>query len=389
MNLRRVIIAIVLFAASVSQSNAQSHIEAYQRAIFLMNDSSVQSAKVDVKLLVTTNTLAFVEAVRNISLKKVRTVTIDSVTYFVKRITNMSDSIKIVERVIEGKISLYVSPKISTRSEMFAEKGETMYELRRLKRNTYGMAHEIREYASYLKLMSLDCPAIDPEEVEKKLVFSLSAFKKLAGKYNQNCGWQVNTNAIVKPWLVPAVTFGVVAGFLSTNNQFNYDNRTGKSSLPGFFAGPSVSLDFRKFQTVRVTYDLLLEKISGEAKTTPRQDRHVHTHAFNILQLKQIIAAEIALYSRSKTSVFLGVGTLLQHKLANNTTLTENRATYTGVPDVQSSKDNFNAALAAHIKFRYKQFGFRYQFANHAVQMKVTQKYGLEHRFSFHYDFAR
>jgi hypothetical protein len=369
------------------------YIDVYQKATFVMRDSSRHSATVDARLLLTKNTLVFKDApVKPWKLKEVHTVIIDSTEYFVKNIKNIPDTAKVMERVVSGKITLYKSPRISTNEELFVEKENVLYELRITRKYVDGRTFEVNEYVSYLKHFSLDCDAMDQVKVGNDIALSYHAILKFVTRYNKACGWQVAESRKKDP--KPKFTFAMMAGGVLVHNKLNYEAGRvllGKTRLTGFFAGPSVGLEFRKFYDTRVGYDLLVERLTGTgtaySESTPY---YGEAHQYDILSLKHVLSANISLRRNAETHIYIGSGIAVQHQVNNKTTWKR----VTGItPDdpyrYHSDKDKFNMSPFAHLHYAYRKFGIRYQVMALSIQMKKTEVFGFEHRISLHYDLTR
>lgn len=385
------IVLIVQVCLSIRLS-AQSYTQTYQQATFLMSDSSSSLVEVNVKLLLVKNILDFkTQPSKPFTLKDAYAVVIDSTKYFIKKIENISDTVKVVERLIEGRISLYRSPRITTKAELFAEKDHKTYELRQIKKLMEEGTFWVKEYASFLKILTLDCAQIEHQKLEN-VKLSLAAISKIVSLYNSNCGWQKSFET--KEELKPQITIGLVAGFSKINNDLRYHPYSGRSSLTGFYAGPSISIEFRKFYDTRITYDLLVESLSGEGRAShqaaPNNPGYDHIHNYSIVALNHIIAFNIAVFRNKDIDTYLGAGSIVQHQIrANNPwTTAVNPGPRPDALMYESNKDRINLAPVAHAYIGFKSIGVRYQVAPLSIQMKKIERYGFGHRLSVHYSFS-
>jgi hypothetical protein len=371
---------------------SQSYVETFQNATFLLEDGSTHSASINAKQLLTRNVLQFEKAQStDWELKNISTVTIDSTTYHVRELENISDTVKVMEKVIDGKISLYRSPRISTNEQIFAEKDKKVYELRIIKRLVHDTWVYVNEYSSTLQFLVLDCKEIDRDKVGSNVGLGLGAISKIVTKYNGSCGWQKTLSA--RKAIKPEVTFGITGGALMVRNDLSYANKRmiGKNSLTGFYAGPSLAVGFRKFYDTRLTFDLLFEKLSGEGNAYSRgtSSPTQHVHNYDIFQLKNILAFNYILYRDATTTLYFGIGTVFQIQLVNNTTWQRVGSRTEPSESLQSRKDGFNMAPVGHLHLKRNRVGFRYQVVALSIQMKTIEQYALEHRVSVHYDLRK
>jgi hypothetical protein len=378
-----VISITVLFGST--DLNAQSFLEVNQHADFVMNDGTTRRALVNVKKLVTDSELEVVEGAR-ISLDNVSTVTIDSVTYFARKIANLSNAIRIVEKVIEGRISLYTSPGISKNVLLYAEKDSTIQLLRRVTRVINDTPVELNEYVSYLQMMAIGCNAIDQAKIDEEVALSQKSLTRFIRLYNEKCGWQREVERTVRPTKKPQWSIGVAGGLMLVKNALHYDGKTGSANGIGFYAGPSIGVDLRKYGVPYFTYDLFIEKLSGEGETNPNTpSRQYLILKYNIVQLKHIFSAYYRVYRTANSDLFLGAGALLKHQVANNTRIAEARATYDGPPSLVSARDKVNFSPLINAYLRFGEVGLRYQAVLGSTQLHIAQKAGIEHRLSVRY----
>jgi hypothetical protein len=383
-NLLQVTLLLLMLWRS-QNTNAQSYTQTYQKATFLMADSSENSASVNVKLLLIKNTLEFEQPPARLwKLTDAYAIIIDSTKYFVKKINNI-DTSKVVEQVIEGRISMYRSPRITSKEELFIERDNKVYELRYVTRLLQEGTFTFKEYVSYLKFVTRDC--VGPTNLDE-LDLSLSKIYNFVSSYNARCGWQKTQSAHKE--LKPKITTGIVAGVMGIRHQLNYEygpTYKGKSFLFGLFVGPSVDIEFRKFFDTHVSFNLLLEGISGNgrASASRRQDQ---LHHYEIIQLKHFFTFNFSIYSEESKNVFVGIGSVLHQQLLNHTTVASAKSrlnpTY-----FESRKDRINLSPVAHINFVVDRLGFRYQVIPLSIQMKTIEVFGIEHRISVQYDLSK
>ncbi|HYG04599.1 MAG TPA: hypothetical protein VD927_19260 [Chryseosolibacter sp.] len=387
----RPIFKILLFLTILPVSAfAQSYLEVVQEATFLMHDSSTRVATVDARLLLTKNTLQFVEQPTTPwKLADVHKLRIDTTEYFVNKLVNIRDTVKVMERVIKGKINYFISPRLSTSQELFVQKDNAVYELRIVRKYVDGRTFEVKEYTSYLKHVTMDCKSIDQVKLVNDVALSYPAILKLITRYNNACGWQEQvTNK--KQDLKSKLTLGIMAGAVRMANKLSYDKSgilEGKRTLTGFYAGPSIALEFRKFNDTRVSYDILIEKSTGTGRASASNRNYSEIHDYEILNIKHIIAANVSVSRNHDSHVFVGSGIAVHHQVKNHTTW---RPSTGGKPRdpfmYHSGKDKFNMSPFAHVHFGFGRFGFRYQAIALSIQMKKIEVFGFEHRLSLHYD---
>lgn len=374
---------ILAFLFAIAPNLCAQTPDRFERSVQLqMRDGSRRTVVVNAKRLFVNNDFTLLNG-SPLNMKYVKTITMDSVTYFVKQISNLPETISILERVIEGKISFYISPRVSGNSSMYIEKDSVTYNLRMVKHYVNDRPVNIKEYVSYLKIFTEDCKTIDQSEVENNLPLHRKDLKSFISSYNQQCGWQ--TPERVKPKRKPALSLSVVGGVAVINSPLNYDIWTGKASLVGFFAGPSIEIKSQTLRAHRLRNDLLFEQLTGEGKTEPRPSGRYNIHAYNILQIKNILSANFNIYRTPTMNIELGIGAMFKLQLFNNTKITETRLTYSGPPTLRSPTDRFNIAPVVHGFVSFEKIGFRYQFNPLAIQMRAAETNGKEHRFSLHY----
>lgn len=384
---------LILFClvALADIAGAQSKLPEFSQATFWLSDSSTVTAIVNQKQLLTRNTLELQgEPNPNLRWADVRSFVIDSTQYFVKRISNAEDTSKVVERVIEGKISFYASPKLSTAGEMFAEKGDDFYELRITKKDVNGKTYQIKEYRTYLLNLMVDCESIDKVKVTNDLAYTFPTFVKLITQYNENCGWQAET--IGKRDLKPKLEFSVMAGVFLATNKLDYVDRrnyTGNASLFGINLGGSAAISFRKFRDTRATFDLVLDKVSGDAYATADRGTFDQMLYYDITRLKGVIGFDVAVKHWKQASLLIGAGSVFQFQLENKSHWFFVSRTYINTTPFQSGKDKFALMPQGFIQYDARKYGIRFQLIPLAVQMRYTDVVGLENRLSFIYHFRK
>lgn len=372
---------------------AQSKLPEFSQATFWLSDSSTVTAIVNQKQLLTRNTLELQgEPNRNLRWADVRSFVIDSTQYFVKRISNAEDTSKVVERVIEGKISFYASPKLSTAGEMFAEKGDDFYELRITKKDVNGKTYQIKEYRTYLLNLMVDCESIDKVKVTNDLAYTFPTFVKLITQYNENCGWQAET--IGKRDLKPKLEFSVMAGVFLATNKLSYPPElpiyTGKASLLGLSVGGSAAISFRKYRDTRATFDLNVDKVSGEAHATSGRRTPDHKLYYDIVRLKSAVGFDVVLKHWKHASLLFGAGTIFQFQLSNKSSWEyDPPRAFSQTTPFQTDKDNFALMPQGFIQYDTNKFGVRFQLVPLAVQMRYTDVIGYENRLFFVYHFRK
>lgn len=380
-----ILCAICLFAI---KTYSQSTIQKFQEAKFILTDSSVRTTKIDVPLLLLENNLHFEQVPEKPwSLRDTDRILIDSSEYFVKRIQNLNDSIKVIEQVIKGKINFFRSPRISPNEELFAEKDGVLYELRITRRYIDGRSFDVREFTSYLKLFMEDCDAIDKSKLVNDLGFSFSAISRMISKYNQNCGWQ-KTKDIQKD-LKPKVTLSLSAGtafarlplsYISSGRRFR-----GKTSLLGVFVGPTIGLEFRKFKDTNVSFNIAFEKLSGDAIATDGVVKHLYD--YDIVLMKHFFNASISVKQSESMNIYMGSGLIATYQLKNKTQFINYPNSYGHL----SEKDKFNLSPHGfiHYDFLNNNIGIRYQLIALSIYMKNIELFGFDHRISVYYNFKK
>ncbi|MCB0487514.1 MAG: hypothetical protein R2820_13875 [Cyclobacteriaceae bacterium] len=384
---------LLCLVATADIAVAQSKLPEFSQATFWLPDSSTVTGVVNQKLLLTRNTLQFQsEPSQRLRLADVRSFVIDSTQYFVKQISNAEDTLKVMERIIEGKISFYASPKLSTTGEMFAEKGDILYELKTVKKDVNGRTFKVKEYRSYLLNLMVDCEAIDKVKLTNDLAYNFPTFVKLITQYNENCGWQ--SEIIGTRDLEATLELSAIAGVFLANNKLDYVHTTrvysGKTSLVGFSVGGSAAISFRKFRDTRATLDLVLDKVSGDAYATANRPTLDQIHYYDIMRLKTIIGFDVAVKHWEHASLLLGAGTIFQFQLSNNSTWKYEpvRTNINPIP-FQTGKDKFSLMPQGFVQYDTHKYGIRFQLVPLAVQMRYTDVIGFEKRLAFYYHFRK
>jgi hypothetical protein len=370
----------LLIIGMSNQLHSQSYLHEFQAAKFLLKDSTTREARVNVRMLVSRNTLQLEEAPSNAwSLWDVSSFTIDTTQYLVKELKNINDTVKVMERVIEGKISLYRSPRISPNEEIFAEKSGVVYQLRIVRKDINEGTYQVKEYSSILKILMLDCSQINQNKLEA-VGFSVKDISKKVSEYNASCGWQKEFAA--RESLKPKFIFGVYAAYGRIDNKLYYNTGViykGHSSLTAVAGGVSLGLNFKKFNDTHVYLDIGIDKLTGEGAA------YAQRHVYDMLRLRHAYTFNFGLYRNVNINISAGGGFIFQHLLSNKTIVERN----IDPTRFHHDKDNFNLNPVGHLHLGYKSFAIRYQVIPLSLQMKEIELPGWEHRMSLHYYFRR
>src|SRR5882757_8496841 len=121
---------------------------------------------------------------RRAPLRAISSIQIDSNIYFFKSIRNQEDSVAVLSRAIEGKVSVYSPPFESGRDAIFVEKEEATYEMLQKTVEKDGRKFHKDEFKGFLQVLFSDCESITKDMIDHTFLSEL-AIMRIVSRYNK------------------------------------------------------------------------------------------------------------------------------------------------------------------------------------------------------------
>jgi hypothetical protein len=360
---------------------AQTRKDNFKDVTIAKKDQSTFKAWIDLDQLFRTGRLTSRDSVfQRAALAAIYSIQVDSSIYFFRSIGNRKDSIAILSRAVEGKVSVYTPPLESGLEGIFVEKEGATYEMRQKVVEVNGKKFYQNEFRGFLQVFFSDCPSITKAMVDKVPVSELSIMK-IVSRYNKSCGWE-KTNTANK--YKAKFQFGLqVEGLKYNSTKGAYVNYfTGDRPASGFGLGLYARLDFARKKTAFLISELTFNSISGGGEITyyvnaPTYQIFPEHHNFDIKELRNTYSAYFNIARFKKSSLAAGGGILFQYQLKNNSTVTDHNNVTT--PSVKP-EDKFGLSPIVNVLFNMSRIGLGYQMVFLATQLKGSEGQHIENK---------
>lgn len=378
----KILFTIIVISTSLGSLHlaAQTRKEKFKHVTIVNKDQSTFSTRIDVDQLFQKGKLISRDSVfQRSAIETIYSIQVDSSVYFLKSIENVNDSVAILSRAIEGKLSVYTPPLESGLEAIFIEKDGATYQMRRKVLEAHGKKFNQNEFRGFLTAFASDCHSITKAMVDK-VPFSERAMMEIASRYNKSCGWE-KTNMANK--YKAKFQYGLQLEAVHYNSKegayLNYFD--GDRPASGFGLGLYARLDFPRKKTAFLMSELTFNRISGGGGinyyvTTPTYQIITERHDFDIQELRNTYSAYFNVARFKKSSLAAGGGILFQYQLKNNSTATARDVTAaTAKPG-----DKFGLSPIINIHFNTNRIGFGYQLVFLATQLKGAERQHIEHK---------
>ncbi len=360
---------------------AQTGKDNFKDVVIANKDQSTFRAWIDVDQLLKKAQLTSRDSVfRRSALANIYSIQVDSSIYFFKSIRNRKDSIAILSRAIEGKVSVYTPPLESGLEAVFVEKDGLIYEMLQKVVEVKGKKFYKNEFRGFLQVFFSDCQTITKEMVDKVLISELSIMK-IVSQYNKSCGWE-KANRVIR--YKSKFQFGLqIEGEHYNSTKGIYANYfVGDRPASGFGLGLYARLDFARKKTAFLISELTFNHISGGGDITyyvtdPKYQIFTEHHDFNIQELRNSYSAYFYIARSKKSSLAAGGGIMFQYQLENNSTVTDGNVTTSSA----KSGDSFGLSPIANVLFNMNRIGLGYQMVLLATQLKGAEAQHIENKF--------
>ena len=343
-------------------------------------DQSTFRAWIDVDQLFQKGKLTSRDSVfQRSALAAIYSIQVDSSVYLLKSIGNRNDSIAILSRAIEGKVSVYTPPLESGLDAIFVEKDGATYEMRQKVVEANGKKFYHNEFSAFLQLFFSDCESITKAMVDK-VPFSERPIMAIVSRYNKSCGWEKTNRAnMYKAKFQYGLQLEGVHYNSTKGAYINYFE--GDRPASGFGLGLYARLDFARKKTAFLISELTFNHISGGGEITYYVTEPVYQvitehHDFDIQELRNTYSAYFNIARFKKSSLAAGGGILFQYQLKNNSTATEGNVTTSSA----KPKDKFGLSPIINILFSTNRIGVGYQMVFLAIQLKGAEGQHIEHK---------
>ena len=391
--------ALIIFLFISIRSNGQTEPTKYTRCEISYKNGSMKKAMIKERDLLVKNKIFLYDKVEPADTTSIDHITIDSVSYFLRR-TKGTRPFIVVERIIEGKINFYMSPRSVSDDRFYLEKDSSFQELRVVIKELPGRTISVDEYKSTLSVVTADCPAVRAEI--DNMPFNFKTLRKYIVKYNTQCGWMKSLDK--KPITDKGLFLsGITVGFLSSNVKTDFSRFPSFSGSPygqsegtlsGFFLGYSFKRSFGKYSRVSFLNDLLFEQVTG--KTSYGALGSVY---YDLKEITDHLGIGLSVFKapKSKVNVDIGAAIFTTYRIVNNShhDITSykyyNAQTNSFIFDpknfpVEYSK--FTLCPEFYLLGTYRNYGLKYQYVVANVNLPNLDN-GSSSRISFTYYLKR
>ncbi len=351
-------------------------------------DGSIEEVSLNSYLLFAKNQLVSDQTNNRITISKIKWIEIDSVQYAIGVVNNSKpDSIRVLEPIVVGTVSLYRSPRLSGKSDLFISKDKKVYHLRTVKKYIDQSNIKItKEYIYILRSLMIGCSQIKP--IADNLSLNIKSIQNIVLAYNTSCG-QLDKLPIAKKRSEIKFQGGLSAGYSFSNPDLLYfegSEYVGKSSLSRPFFGVFVRLDFGKFSRTMLTYDLVYENVTGEGSSYSATDPTkmiLSTFKYDNHQIRNQLAVNFKIIKRESVNIYAGAGFSIQYQLSN-----DSKQKLFNSPRLISAKsynDLINISPMINLGVSTGKFEVKYQLLALVLNLKSFESQSIEHRISIGY----
>ncbi|HTJ49862.1 MAG TPA: hypothetical protein VL443_10440 [Cyclobacteriaceae bacterium] len=373
----------ILFVSTILASlhlEAQTRKDKFKDVTIVNKDQSIFRAWIDLDQLVQEGKLTSRDSVfQRYTLAAIYSIQVDSSVYLLKSIGNRNDSIAILSRAIEGKVSVYTPPLESGLEAIFVEKDGATFEMRRKVVEVNGLKFYQNEFRGFLQAFFSDCKSITKAMVDK-VPFGELPIMKIISRYNKSCGWE-KTNRANK--YRAKFQYGLqLEGVHYNSTKGAYENYfKGDRPASGFGLGLYARVDFARKKTAFLVSELTFNHISGGGEITyyvtdPEYQIFTEHHNFNIQELRNTYSVYFNIVRFKKSTLAAGGGMFFQYQLKNNSTVTDRKVTTLSA----KPQDKFGFCPIINVLFNMNGIGFGYQVVFMAAQLKGTEDLHIEHK---------
>lgn len=199
------------------------------------------------------------EEKRGILIGRVSQVNIADVIYFPELVSYQTrDSLLFLEKVIDGKLSVYTTPRESKNVSFILKKEGRAIVLKSAR----------EQYRAVLRAVSNDCSTLSEKNI-RRVNFNYESIYKFIDSYNQTCGWTILKEEMLSTSRF-RISTNLILGYSSSdielkesflNNYFFF--RPNENELVGNRLFYGVGLDL-KFERITFTNNLIFENFSSD-----------------------------------------------------------------------------------------------------------------------------
>jgi hypothetical protein len=356
--------------------DAQSRNDRFKIVTITNEDRSTYRVEIDARQLLQSGKVTCRDSVfQKPALAAIYSIQVDSSVYFLRSIKNRADSVAVLNRAIEGKVSVYTPPLESGLETVFMEKDSSTYEMRQKVKESNGKKFYQNEFKGLLLVFFSDCQDITKAMINK-VPFSERSFMEIASRYNKSCGWE-KTNRTNEYKAKFQIGLELEGTHYNSTKGIAVNYFEGDRPASGFGFGLYARLDFARKKSAFLISELTYNHITGGGDIDyyvnyPTYQIFTEHHKFDITELRNTYSAYFYLARFGKSSLAAGGGILFQYQLKNNSTV--------NVAPSVTSKDKFGLSPIINILYNMKRMGVGYQVVLIATQLKGTEGPHTEHR---------
>lgn len=374
---------ILVISASLGslRLEAQTGKDKFKEVTITHKDQSTFRVWIDVDQLFKKGKLTSRDSVyQKSALASIYCIQVDSSVYLLKSIRNRKDSIAILSKAIEGKVSVYTPPLESGLDAIFVAKDGATIEMLQKVVEANGKKFYQNEFRGFLQVFFSDCQSITKAMIDK-VPFSELRIMDIVSLYNKSCGWEKSNTANEYQ---AKFQYGLqLEGVLYNSTQGAYLNYfKGDRPASGFGLGLYARLDFARKKTAFLISELTFNHISGGGEITYYVNEPVYEiltehHDFDIQELRNTYSAYFNIARFKNSSLAAGGGILFQYQLKNNSTVTDRNVTTSSA----KPEDKFGLSPIINVLFNMNRIAFGYQMVFLAIQLKGEEAQHMEHKF--------
>jgi hypothetical protein len=327
---------------------------------------------------------------KSISVSSVDWIEIDSIKYFIRKVSNIrEDTLKIVEAISIGTLSLYRSARHSEKSDILVEKNGIAYQLRVIRSAKWDSPKQIREVKEYLSILiglTNDCPGV--KSLKANTALEIRQIEKIIVEYNSRCGKQSFQNTRLEK-KKNSFSLGVVGGYGFVSNEIVYGQiaRRGNFSSSKPFFGMFIRSDFGRYSKFSFENELVYEQIKGQtfATTSPNSlFLLLEQIRYDISQLRNQLGFDYRFFDK-KFNMNVGLGVSVKYQLQNNSAIDYYYGTSGGFSEAITNPSNLSFSPFLTLRGSAGRFDIRYRVVAFTANLPDFEDIAFEHRFSLMY----
>ncbi|MDF9795373.1 hypothetical protein OKW21_000636 [Catalinimonas alkaloidigena] len=338
---------------------------------------------------------------KRIPVESVNQISIADITYFPEVVSYQThDSLLFLEKIVDGKLSLYITPRQSQDVSFILQKKDRAIVLKNAR----------TQYKAVLRTVSNDCSNINDEDISR-VKLNYESIYEFVNFYNQSCGWtnfkeelssnsrfQINTNVLIG---YSSSKFELKDSFMSPYFFFEPDEKL----MVGNRLFYGVGLDL-KFKRLTISNNLIIENFRSDIAYQNVKEKYAGTlniydiksqFHYSFTDLRNQLSFQLHFLKKGGFSAFAGLGASINYILIDQSSYTYN-GTYTNYLDGTVTYDEHKAipiqkrlrgTIFPYIGIDFNRVSLKYQVILNGGFVEEIEMPHLENRFLLSYAFFK